>query len=89
MKTIYLALACWDYEGSSVVKAFEDLDEANKFVKECQQHKNSRPDWFDESAGQSWEEWESNYQRWENSHIAEGYSSADSFIVSETVLVTK
>lgn len=90
MKTIYLVLACWDYEVSSVTKAFEDEQDARNFVEECNQHKKKRPEYWDEErTGQSFEEWGKIYEEWASAHIASEYTTADIFIVGEISFVAK
>ena len=91
MKTIYLIMAHTNYEGSDVVCAFEDKNEADIFLKCCENYEKKRPQCpeIDDTPENNllWDKFHTKIKKWEKHHPA-GMSntSQDSFGISEIEL---
>lgn len=85
MKRIYLAMAEWDYEGSSVARIFEAEADAAAFVAACNAHAEKQPPAPPlEDTPENDElhrKWWAKLMRWERKHPAQGQSSANRFVV--------
>ena len=87
MKEIYLAMACVDYEGSSVIKAFSKECDAREYVDKCTSYESTKvncpEDMNDEAA---WDVWHNVNEKWLDNHPAGRDSCADYYSVSSCEL---
>ncbi len=92
MSTIFLVLACVDYEGSSPVKAFRKKHAAEAFAHRCKEPRFLElPPRVVIDAPENDREWELFFaakREWEASHPAGAiHCHADNFVVSELELL--
>lgn len=89
MSAIFVALACWDYEGSSPICAFTDLAAADEFVRLCGEYHQTAPKFpEDYDKEPEFTEWGEADDRWRRAHPAgPEHASCNSFSVGEIELI--
>jgi hypothetical protein len=95
MSEIYVLCACYDYEGSAAITAFEDKGAADDLAAKCNEYRGTRPpqpqemmDTHENDA--EWQKWYALNEDWEQAHPAgAGYATADSFKVFTVPFVAR
>lgn len=87
MSKIYLVMACVDYEGSSVVKAFINENNAKSLVDACDKYDKTKAQYPDGNpSDKEWEEWSLASDDWQKNHPAGSDYYADEYHVRECEL---
>jgi hypothetical protein len=86
-KAIYLVLACVNWEGSEVIKAYTDKNMAGAFAEICTEYPKLSPCPDVNVQDDIWDEWDKERVRWENNHPGGDKAIfADLFAVNEVIL---
>lgn len=84
MRTVYLAMACWNYEGSNPLRAFASKPAAERLAQQCEKHRRAEPPCprVEDTPENDllWQKWEAAKKRWEK-RAPKHFESADFYSV--------
>ncbi len=88
MKTIFILMACQEYECSCMAKAFANKSDADAACREANDYIETKPQCPNVSTDEEYDAWDLANQEWANKHPAgSGHEYADSFTVRQLELV--
>jgi hypothetical protein len=81
-REIFVVLAAENYEGNDPVRAFERMEDADAFAKECRDYEATYEQTPPMDAAQEdWDKWLEDNRAWESKHPAAPFTRRDNYVV--------